>query len=35
MIQDKRIVRKKLLPPKFDYIATTIEESKDISKMTV
>ncbi|XP_022899339.1 uncharacterized protein LOC111412640 [Olea europaea var. sylvestris] len=36
-IKDKRIVEKVLrsLPSKFDHVAATIEESKDLSKMTI
>ncbi|XP_022876705.1 uncharacterized protein LOC111394888 [Olea europaea var. sylvestris] len=36
-ITDKRVVEKMLrcLPPKFDHVAAAIEESKDLSKMTI
>ena len=36
-IEDKKIVQKVLrsLPPKFDHIVAAIEESKDLSKLTV
>lgn len=36
-ITDKRVAEKMLrcLPPKFDHVAAAIEESKDLSKMTI